>query len=518
MRTAADPDRHAACAAPSRTAPTATRPGAPTSRARRTSPPTSSTTPARIPRLQDRYGIPTDEGRLGLSLARVRRALRRREAPQRAQPLRLGGRVRSVRSRPASRSSTPRWAAWPTRARRCRSRRDGRVVYYMGDDDYRSKFEHIYKFVSAQPLRAGRRLRRRTRTSSTRARSTPPASTPTAAANGSSSTQGKNGLTAERGFAVAGRGGDRRAHRGRRGRRDLHGPARNGSRCIRGRKEVYVHAEQQHVARQGQAAAADRARWAPTPPIPRAPNLMGHIIRWREAGGDPARHALRLGRLPAGRRARRMRDPLKRGNVKGGVAFAQPGRLLHRPARRAVDPDRLVGAEHGDAATGSCIGNNQMLAADPSTGEVRRFLTGPGRLRDHRRCSSRPTCARCSSTSSTPARRRCRIPGRNDPDEAEGDQLLARRRRGRAAALGDDRHPAQRRRHRRHLRRAATGLPRSATRRRRASRTPGPSTGISAVEGCGDGLRAVHRHRAGRRGAAAGAPSPRRPGWRGPAR
>ena len=33
--------------------------------------------------------------------------------------------------------------------------RDGRVVVYMGDDDYRSKFEHIYKFVSRRPYVPG---------------------------------------------------------------------------------------------------------------------------------------------------------------------------------------------------------------------------------------------------------------------------------------------------------------------------------------------------------------------------
>ena len=33
--------------------------------------------------------------------------------------------------------------------------RDGRVVYYMGDDDFRSRFEHIFKFVSARPYVQG---------------------------------------------------------------------------------------------------------------------------------------------------------------------------------------------------------------------------------------------------------------------------------------------------------------------------------------------------------------------------
>jgi secreted PhoX family phosphatase len=32
---------------------------------------------------------------------------------------------------------------------------DRRVVYYMGDDDFRSRFEHIYEFVSARPYVPG---------------------------------------------------------------------------------------------------------------------------------------------------------------------------------------------------------------------------------------------------------------------------------------------------------------------------------------------------------------------------
>ena len=53
---------------------------------------------------------------------------------------------------------------------------------------------------------------------------------------------------------------------------------------------------------------------------PRAPNLMGHIVRWREAGGDPT--ALTFDWdvfLLAGDPSHA--DPLKRGNVKTGLAF-----------------------------------------------------------------------------------------------------------------------------------------------------------------------------------------------------
>ena len=58
----------------------------------------------------------------GLPLARARRALRRHQAPERAQPLRLGGRDRSAQSEQPRRSSAPRSAAPHTRARPWRSR------------------------------------------------------------------------------------------------------------------------------------------------------------------------------------------------------------------------------------------------------------------------------------------------------------------------------------------------------------------------------------------------------------
>ena len=97
---------------------------------------------------------PDHEGQLGLPLARVRRALRRGEASQRAQPLRLGGGVRSLRSgsEPVKHTAMGRMAH---EGAALSMANDGRVVYYMGDDDYRSRFEHIYKFVSQRPYVKG---------------------------------------------------------------------------------------------------------------------------------------------------------------------------------------------------------------------------------------------------------------------------------------------------------------------------------------------------------------------------
>jgi uncharacterized protein len=49
-----------------------------------------------------------------------------------------------------------------------------------------------------------------------------------------------------------------------------------------------------------------------------------------------------------------------------------------RPRRAAVDPDRRLQLSQNLASRGyDRIANNQMLAADPATGEIRRFLVGP---------------------------------------------------------------------------------------------------------------------------------------------
>ncbi len=106
---------------------------------------------------------------------------------------------------------------------------------------------------------------------------------------------------------------------------------------------------------------------------PRANNTMGNIIRWKEAGdfdglvfewnhfvlaGDPA-----LERADA------------RGNVRGD-AFACPDGLW-TDARGVlwIQTDMSTSAMgKGDLRN---LGNNTMLAADPQTGEVRRFLVGP---------------------------------------------------------------------------------------------------------------------------------------------
>ncbi len=106
---------------------------------------------------------------------------------------------------------------------------------------------------------------------------------------------------------------------------------------------------------------------------PRANNTMGHIIRWKDDGDfDGAGFAwnhLVLAGDPANTRAE------AQGNVKGdiygcpdGLAFG-PGGLLW------IQTDAAAAAMYQGEFKN--IGNNQMLACNPATGETRRFLTGP---------------------------------------------------------------------------------------------------------------------------------------------
>lgn len=107
---------------------------------------------------------------------------------------------------------------------------------------------------------------------------------------------------------------------------------------------------------------------------PRVNNAFGHIVRWREERGDAA--ALRFEWdifVLAGDPSHT--DAGKRGNVKGDV-FGNPDGLWFDDSgllwiQTDVSPR---GLNRGDYAN---FGNNQMLCADPRTGEIRRFLTGP---------------------------------------------------------------------------------------------------------------------------------------------
>ncbi len=242
---------------------------------------------------------------------------------------------------------------------------DHRVVYYMGDDGL-TGFEHVYKFVSARSFTpgAGSDVNRHVLDHGTLYAAK-------FSEDGSGEwielIQGRNGLTPDRGFAS-----QADVVINARGAADL-----VGATYMDRPEWIALHPVTQEVyctltnnARRGEPGqrGPDRAN-------PRTKNLMGHIIRWREVGSDPTATRFEWDIfLLAGDPAHT--DPNHRGSMKDGPAFACPDGLWFDP-RGVLWIQTDSAARNMASADWANIGNNQMLAADPTTGEVRRFLTGP---------------------------------------------------------------------------------------------------------------------------------------------
>jgi secreted PhoX family phosphatase len=110
------------------------------------------------------------------------------------------------------------------------------------------------------------------------------------------------------------------------------------------------------------------------PANPRAKNVYGHIIRWREQDGDPQASQFQwdifvLCGDPA------MAEGDQHGTIQGDI-FGSPDGLWF-DARGVLWIQTDVSTPMLNKVDYTNIGNNQMLAADPATGEIRRFLTGP---------------------------------------------------------------------------------------------------------------------------------------------
>lgn len=324
-----------------------------------------------IPRLQDRYGIPTTKASWGFRWHEFDERFDAVKHPNEAN--RFGWVVEfdpfDPKSEPVKHTAMGRIAH---EGAALSIPPDGRVVYYMGDDDYRSRFEHIYKFVSAKPwvkdggYAANQHILDEGTLYAAKFK-----------ADGSGEwielTHGKNGLTADRGFPS-----QAEVVIDARTAGDVAGATymdRPEWIAVHPRtKEVYVTLSNNTSRGKGRPLhqkdplGADAAN-------PRAPNLMGHIVRWREANADPT--SLRFQWdvfLQAGDPSHA--NPVNRGDVKGRVAFAQPDGC-YVDQRGVVWIQTDSSAQNMASADWANIGNNQMVAADPSTREVRRFLTGP---------------------------------------------------------------------------------------------------------------------------------------------
>lgn len=242
----------------------------------------------------------------------------------------------------------------------CAQTRDGRVVIYMGED---ARFEYLYKFVSRDAAKPG-------------------------GAKANRDTLDHGTLYVAR-FDADGGG---------RWLPMVHGMGpltqTNG---YDSQADVLVKSRQ--AADALGATRMDRPEWTAIDPInhdvyvtltnnsqrgaigrpgvdaanPRTGNTMGHILRWREDGDlDATRFAWShfvLAGDPANER------DCARGNVKGDL-FGSPDGLW-------IDPRGVMWIQT-DASSGTMgrrdyarLPNNQVLACDPTVGEMRRFLVGP---------------------------------------------------------------------------------------------------------------------------------------------
>lgn len=324
-----------------------------------------------IPRMQDRYGIPTTKNSWGFRWQEFDERFDAVEHPNECN--RFGWIVEfdpyDPKSVPVKHTAMGRMAH---EGAMLSLAPDGRVVYYMGDDDYRSKFEHIYKFVSARPYVKGGGY---AENSAILDDGILYAAKFNADGTGEwiELIHGKNGLTPANGF-----NSQAEVVIDARTAGDVAGATymdRPEWIAVHPRtKEVYVTLSN-NTARGKGSPLHQKNPVGAEPANPRAPNLMGHIVRWREANADPAStrfdwDVFLLAGDP------KHSDELKRGNAKGELAFAQPDGL-YCDQRGVLWIQTDSSAQNMATADWENIANNQMLAADPQTGEVRRFLTGP---------------------------------------------------------------------------------------------------------------------------------------------
>lgn len=238
--------------------------------------------------------------------------------------------------------------------------RDGRAVVYSGED---ARFEYIYKFVSRDRIAPGGGAANRELLDH---------GTLHVARFDADGTgrwlplvHGQGPLTAANGFADPGEVVIKtRQASDRLGATKMDRP--EWLAIDQNAREVYC------------TLTNNSARGAPGMPgvdaaNPRANNVMGQIIRWKEDGDFDAAtfrwDHLVLAGDPANPR------PEAKGNIKGDIFACPDGLVLDARGVLWIQTDAHATQMYkGELER---IGSNQMLACDRGSGEIRRFLTGP---------------------------------------------------------------------------------------------------------------------------------------------
>jgi secreted PhoX family phosphatase len=241
--------------------------------------------------------------------------------------------------------------------------RDGRAVVYMGDDE---RFEYIYKFVSRDKVKPGGFKANQSLLDH---------GTLYVAQFDSKGfgrwlalVQGESGLTADKGFLT---------------QADILIRTRQAADAVGATRMdrpewLAVHPQNGEVFA---TLTNNSLRGQPGRDVndanPRSDNIMGHIIRWREggaSGGDAGDTEFRwmhfaLAGDPDAQKAEH------RVAIKGDMYGSPDGLSFDESGLIWIQTD--ISTSVMNKGSYQSIVNNMMLCADPSTGETKRFLTGP---------------------------------------------------------------------------------------------------------------------------------------------
>ncbi|MFG6460990.1 PhoX family protein [Roseateles sp. DXS20W] len=130
------------------------------------------------------------------------------------------------------------------------------------------------------------------------------------------------------------------------------------------------------------STTAGSARPAVDAANPRANNLYGHILRWREDGKTVTATTFtwdlfaQAGDTATSKTPKAQYEGAINDSPNGSADYGAPDGLWFDPFGRLWVQTDQIGDGSGDFIN---IGGNMMVCADPATGETRRFLTGPNK-------------------------------------------------------------------------------------------------------------------------------------------
>jgi uncharacterized protein len=244
----------------------------------------------------------------------------------------------------------------------CTTAKDGHAVVYMGDD---AMFEYIYKFVSKDKIAPGGYAANKNILD----QGTLYVARFDAGGGGVwiELTQGKNGLTPDKDFAS---------------QADVVIKARMAGDLVGATKmdrpewtaihpqtgDVYVTLTNNRNRGTEGFPGVDAAN-------PRAGNLHGHITKWREAGGDAAATTFNWEHFVVAGDPSLPDSGTKYPSDKADIFGSADG--LHFDAGGLLWIQTDMSGSVMNKGPYTKLGNNAMLVADPSTGQIKRFLTAP---------------------------------------------------------------------------------------------------------------------------------------------